>query len=591
MLLTLLSGGEETARAFDAFEHRYIGDRAFENMKTMNQWNGVLKEDWIAVLNDRGVELRTQEIEGNTIFDVYRKRQPLRFGDLPALAGDHAESVEALEELLILLADRNGQNRFIAIRRQWEHMCIWLSARHTFTDLDQCPGLAFDAEENAILAILNKGQLPDSPLAGSPGYIPSRAEQAEFEQLPGYVDLARANRNHFPRFSWQTYSLNHRQALIYAQEYAARMESNERSGARRALRLALLYEGFAQHFLHDSFSSGHLGTHYSGTHKEVLQHTHDTLNRIGKTVKLYAPPAFLWQGNDTFTNAVRRKLQEGWTAFGDQHLFIPEAAFHRLVVIHVATKSLEEVLIASKTGKGLIRCQMCTELVFPVPIVLVGQGSEVPVADKDPAQYDRPRDLIASSSRDVRVAPVYNEGWRMLVTVGPLFGRFADGGSIWDYSRQKDRKVPTTTVATFELGYVRTTEEWMPNFFGAGAVIAPGVRTSIYPLSIGYWSRNVEEEQGFVGGVRLNAGLRIDEANSTINPGPRDLLGGELTIVADGGYRIRSPLTLFTRLEMGTMNLRGRFPSDLSLSADSILHKGGFAMTFGIVYDIAEVFK
>src|SRR5262249_39655126 len=92
---------------------------------------------------------------------------------------------------------------------------------------------------------------------GSAPYRPSREELAEYETLPGYVRLAAKNRSHFPTHSWSAYSEFHGKALRAADAFRL-------SGARDQAQLidALLNEAFAQHFLHDSFASGHIGTEF-----------------------------------------------------------------------------------------------------------------------------------------------------------------------------------------------------------------------------------------------------------------------------------------------------------------------------------------
>ncbi len=620
--------------AFDAFEHRYIGNAALKNLQ--NQWanpSPQLVRDWELALAELGIDVapRPSDTSGSlrTVFDIYRSLLPLEFGDLPALAGDHSETPQELHEILkLLIAARdpnkkddladltrariplpllkrkhtlNGErNRFVALRRQWQNVCAWIlrdisDSSLQWEDLPRCLEVGVSSNDNALLTQLKKNSVLHNPLSRTEGYQPSRTELAEFEQLIGYISLASENESHFPRSSWKWFSWAHREALRFANTYAQRALTTNDNLAYQDLSFAILYEGFAQHFLHDSFASGHLGTPYT-VQKELLQHIHDSLNKNGIIVQIPGLPNYLWPDQKEFKNTLIESVSRGWTAFGDGHLFIPQATFHRFIVVHFATKSLQEVFDASKETTKSSLCFMCTELIFPIPVFNTDPSSKISVSDIDPGERQyQGKSLASPRDPNISVSPLYDEGWRLLAGIGFLGGPWKDGGNTFDLSEVNgffdNRKKSNVTAASLELGYLRSTAPGVPNYFGIGTVLAPSVRTSIYPFSIGYWfpSEITTMSGGLFGGIRANLGLRIDEAGSFLNAGNDDIFGGEATIVLDIGYRIRSPISIFGRLELVTANLRGRFIEDLVLSFDSPYQNGVGAFTFGIIYDIGEV--
>lgn len=275
------------------------------------------------------------------------------------------------------------------------------------------------------------------------------------------------------------------------------------------------------------------------------------------------------------------------------------------MVIHVATRSLIEVFLASmphKDGNIPTRCEMCTELIFPISVFIESLDPRPPVKAVDPDDKEyHATDLVPIGITDEHVPPLCDEGWKMMVGAGQFLGRFKEGRHLFerdnffdrDASRSLAKERPVVGATSLELGYLRSTSPLVPNYVGLGFVFAPGVRTSVYPLSIGYWFPNeiTPKNGGFYEGVRLNVGMRVDEAFSFLNPESDDLVSGEATVVFDIGYKFKRPLfTPFFRWELVTGNLRGNI-RDLEYTIDSPFHNGAGAYTIGIRYDLSEVYK
>ncbi len=612
LMITALSPllfAPSTCLGFDTFEHRYIGNAAFDTLRDRVKLAPHIARDWSLALAELGIQVgepqKHQSESSGSEFDRYAELLPLEFGDLPALAGDHSENPGELLEILTKLVEARvpkkvdalgtllrerlpflkrvhtvsgERRRFVAIRQQWQNMCAWMSrvvpsARLEWGDLPNCASKALNSYDKELRKELERGIMPLDLLAGSEGYSPPRSELAKFEQLVGYVSLAAKNKSHFPRYSWKVYNTNHRKALELASIYAKRALAGDDDSAYKILAKALIYEGFAQYFLHDSFASGHLGTSFN-LQKELLQHIHDSLNKLGTRVRIPLLPCDLVGKEGNTAEVLKKKLSTGWIAFGDRHLFIPEATFHRFVVIHFATRSLQEVFEVLANGGCHPSCNMCTGLVFPVPTELGNVDTE--------HDDDRVSSLIPTTSQDIRVPPLYDEGWKLLAGLG------AFGEGIFDLSNP-DYLNQFVIASSLDLGYLRTTAPGTPNYFGVSVFLAADVRTSIYPLSIGYWFP-AEKSRGFMS-IRANLGLRIAEEDSFLNSGDDALIGAEATIVFDVGYQIRHPLGLFARVEMVSANYHGTRVEDLAFSIDSPFGNGVGAITFGVRYDLGKVVK
>lgn len=610
LLMPMLPASEQPGHAFEYFEHRYIGNLAFQDARDQLLLEG--HKDFALALDHTTTTLfqlapePTKPSKLESDFFNYMKKIPVGFGDLAALAGDHAESPEILAYFLDNKTEE--AERFIATRRQWENICNWLyQASNISSENRTTTTIKADTCYNDLLHNITPGP-SDSPAAAgtisvrSQGYIPPRLEIAEFEKLGNFVSLLTNNKSHFPRHSWSAYRKHHRAALNSALCYYDKKRRPEvhlprpcvqDESSRSHLTDAIVLEGFAQHFLQDSFASGHIGASYksaglfSGVEsKKQLQHAHDTLNMIG--IEVYFP----------FFNI--SQIKDPWIAFGDQHLLIPESSLHRKIILHIATQSILEVLQAAATGPKSAFCKMCSDDIFPIPkdasLLQADIQASVSFKKRVPlsSDYDT-RDLTDWTMRDARVPPLSLEGWKVLATWGLATGPFKDGGNFFDFGESfrigRPRQQSQVGAITLELGYVRSTEPYIPNYLGVGFLTAPGSgRTSIYPISFGYWRNPAGYKWGV--GIRANLGLRIEEPNTERNHNSSRLVGGELSIPIDLMFEVYPPFALYIRYEIFSVYTRGLGddPGRPSLRIDSLFGNG--AVTISIVgarFDLAGI--
>jgi hypothetical protein len=170
-----------------------------------------------------------------------------------------------------------------------------------------------------------------------------------------------------------------------------------------------------------------------------------------------------------------------WTAFGDGHLFIPQAQTHIAIVTYIAAHSIHEMLLVA-LGKEAQRPM--GSMAFPIPY----QGHLKKACDSDMTrcQTSPVTDLTTyqtSTNDDIPKAPY--EGWKLLVTYGEAWGRFDRYNT--DLSILK--KQNTFGSGSVELGYLRSVwPVFAPNYVGVGVFMVPGIQTSFF-ASGGYWGQ------------------------------------------------------------------------------------------------------
>ncbi len=141
-----------------------------------------------------------------------------------------------------------------------------------------------------------------------------------------YYALALGNSTHFhphaPREWWRY----HRQAVAHA------IEASKSTGfdAVNGLQLAVFEAAFADHFLHDSFSSGHMGFNRAASSVAASLVYHDRWNGRGRVI--------------------RDRAGRSWKTYGDGNLDSVGNADGRAHAVRVATLSIEGVLRAFVLG-------------------------------------------------------------------------------------------------------------------------------------------------------------------------------------------------------------------------------------------------
>ena len=171
-----------------------------------------------------------------------------------------------------------------------------------------------------------------------------------------------------------------------------------------------------------------------------------------------------------------------------------------------------------------------------------------------------------------------------MVTWGQAWGRFDELNTNGTRQSVQNR----STNGTFEVGYVRKTEWYVPNYTGFGAAITSGVRTAIYPLSVGYWGAT--DSRTIFWGLRMNAGLRIDEPLVESNPGQRRLSSMEFAFPLDIGFKVYKGMSFYIRPELLVIHFPGLAGSGAAQSAVvEHIFNGQGRLTFGLVLDFGEI--
>jgi len=632
--------------AFDTFEHRHLGNVAYEQamIAVGSTLSHQAKNDLALFESELNVDTKqctaSNQIKPSQCMALKAlKSLPVRFGDFAALAGDHAGTpaeVYAMVQNFVRVGESKNEkevDRILATRRQWQRACAQMRAY--YQNLSKADDLHCVKDDGAWL------ESADAVLPPR-GYSPQRDEWSEFEGLAGFLNLVSSNQSHFPTHSWREYTVHHYAALQAAKSY--KDKSVDKEGCRDFitmilfknpeyygedaplcyLRRALVYEGYAQHFLHDSFSSGHIGTEFGtcpllnvlacAPDKHLVNHVHNELNRLGLQV-VFDPTAqqILMEAKERLGLSVPKweAISRGWLAAGDDFLMVPEAKFHRQIVGLIATLSLIDVLetMGGKGGNERTFQEVCLQSVNMFPMAADAElmrnidrsamckrpdGEKFSEDTKDLARFQADLPYLWSGagyihrlfgrSMDDRVRIFPLEGWKFMVTWGQAWGRFDELNA--DGTRQSVQN--RSTNGTFEVGYVRKTESWIPNYLGFGAALTSGVRAAIYPLSVGYWGAT--DSRTIFWGLRMNAGLRIEESLVESNPGQRRLSSMELAFPLDIGFKVYKGVSLYIRPELLAINFPGFAGSDpANRAVVEHIFNGQGRLTFGLVLDFGEV--
>lgn len=155
-----------------------------------------------------------------------------------------------------------------------------------------------------------------------------------------YLALAEVNFDHFLPNSLVAYETGHQAALETAQlAYQQKIKGNL-AQAEQLLELAYAQNAFANHFLSDSFSSGHIRTPRRDIDKQVMLPAilnlllanlmHDEENRLG-------------------LNVVNEE-GSSWTAYGDNYLFKKEAELQRSILLQSMQRSADSIYDTFESG-------------------------------------------------------------------------------------------------------------------------------------------------------------------------------------------------------------------------------------------------
>jgi hypothetical protein len=142
-----------------------------------------------------------------------------------------------------------------------------------------------------------------------------------------YLGLALGNSTHFHPYAPREWRRYHADALAHALAAAKATGLDAVDG----LQLALFDSAFADHFLHDSFASGHMGFNRAASSVAASLAYHDLWNRKGRVV--------------------RDRSGASWRTYGDGRLDHARNVMGRIHVVRVSTLSITAVLRAFVVGE------------------------------------------------------------------------------------------------------------------------------------------------------------------------------------------------------------------------------------------------
>ncbi|RUR19663.1 phospholipase [Legionella sp. km535] len=155
-----------------------------------------------------------------------------------------------------------------------------------------------------------------------------------------YIKLAEVNYDHFAPDSLIAYKTGHRFALETALKGFAKKEAGQNEEAQQLLELAYAQNAFANHYLTDSFSAGHMRT----PRRAISDKIH-----LPASLNLLIANLMHNEDNQHGLNVVNAE-GTSWTAYGDGNLYKPEAELQRAVLLDAMQRSADGIYSTFSTG-------------------------------------------------------------------------------------------------------------------------------------------------------------------------------------------------------------------------------------------------
>jgi hypothetical protein len=157
---------------------------------------------------------------------------------------------------------------------------------------------------------------------------------------PGrYLDLASHNWDHFGQHAVEAYKAGHSVALDHA-VYASRL--SDKSGRQHELCIAYALSAFADHFLTDLFSAGHLRVPRKKLHDARARNSDTDTIGLGEVVVNLCAMA-MHAEDSRLGLKVRNLRKDNWTAYGDKYYFDKENTRNREMAEDAVIASAGEV--------------------------------------------------------------------------------------------------------------------------------------------------------------------------------------------------------------------------------------------------------
>lgn len=161
-----------------------------------------------------------------------------------------------------------------------------------------------------------------------------------FIPFGNYIKLAQVNYDHFAPDSLIAYKTGHQFALETALKAYRKKQEGLIEEANAFLELAYAQNAFANHYLTDSFSAGHMRTPRRAIGHDIL---------LPSVLNLLIANLMHNEDNKHGLNVVN---SEGisWFAYGDGYLYKPEAELQRAVMVDAMQRSADSIYNTFMTG-------------------------------------------------------------------------------------------------------------------------------------------------------------------------------------------------------------------------------------------------
>jgi hypothetical protein len=155
-----------------------------------------------------------------------------------------------------------------------------------------------------------------------------------------YLNLSANNFDHFLPDSLVAYKAGHQAALETALLGYQQKIMGHSADAGQLLELAYAQNAFANHFLTDSFASGHMRVPKRGLYGQV---------RLPAILNLLIANLMHDEDNRQGLNVVNTE-GTSWIAYGDNYLFQKDAELHRIIVLQSMQRSADSIYDTFESG-------------------------------------------------------------------------------------------------------------------------------------------------------------------------------------------------------------------------------------------------
>ncbi|TAL59825.1 MAG: phospholipase [Legionella sp.] len=156
-----------------------------------------------------------------------------------------------------------------------------------------------------------------------------------------YIKLAQVNFDHFVPDSLLAYKVGHRYAMETALEGYKKEQAGLHEEAMQLLELAYAQNAYANHYLSDSFSAGHMRTPRRAIDQEIY---------LPAVLNLLIANLMHNEDNKNGLNVVNAE-GTSWIAYGDGYLDNPEAQAQKVIMLDAMQRSADGIYLTFQNGE------------------------------------------------------------------------------------------------------------------------------------------------------------------------------------------------------------------------------------------------